>query len=113
MIIRIFTVFDEKANAYMSPFGFGHIGEAVRSFIDAARSPDHKFYKHGHDFTLYHHGHFDDGTGLFDLFAQPKMIGRADIMRKHHEDQVAKGFAGTSNPLLSEFDEENQPEKET
>jgi len=90
MILRVFTVFDSKANAYLPPFCFGHIGEAVRAFIDAAQSTDHKFYKHGQDYTLYSVGHFDDSKGTFELLDAPEMVGRADIMRKQHQAMLDK-----------------------
>ncbi len=90
MIIRIFTVYDEKAAAYLPPFSFGQIGEAVRSFIDAANHADHKFNKNAEDFTLYHLGSFDDHEGSFNLLDQPDLIGRADIMRKQHNEGLQK-----------------------
>ncbi len=106
MILRTFTVFDAKANAYLPPFCFGHIGEALRAFIDAAQDPNHKFHKHGHDFSLFHLGHFDDNTGTFDLFEQPNLIGRADIVRADHERKIAaqKPTVHPDNEILDNSD---------
>lgn len=89
MIIKIFTVFDSKAEAYLPPFSFGQVGEAIRSFLDAAGAPDHKFNTHAEDYTLYHLGTFDDSQGIFELLPQPELIGRADIMRKQQQNLLA------------------------
>lgn len=85
MILRIFTVYDEKANAYLPPFYFPTHGEAVRAFIDAAQQDGHKMNLHAMDYTLFHLGHFDDADASVEMLKQPEQIGRADIMRNAHQ----------------------------
>lgn len=89
MILRVFSVFDSKANAYLAPFFFAFVGEAVRAFIDTARSPKSKFFTNGQDFTLFQLGHYDDSNATFDLLTAPESIGRADIMRRQHETMLS------------------------
>ncbi len=60
---RIFTVFDEKAKAYLPPFVLAEVGMALRIFGDCVNSKDHQFGKHPHDYTLFAIGCFDDSTG--------------------------------------------------
>lgn len=75
MIQRIFTIFDEKANAYLPPFFLPTSGMAVRTFTTCLRSPDHQFGLHPEDYTLFDLGAFDDNTAQIDLSAGTKMIG--------------------------------------
>ncbi len=62
MIHKIFTVFDEKAQAYIAPFTCHQTGMAIRSFTDACADQTHKFGAHPEDYTLYQIGFFDDET---------------------------------------------------
>ncbi len=64
MITRIFTVYDEKTEAYLSPFFAMTAGEAERKFSDAVNDPSSMFNKHAADFTLFMIGTFDDSTAL-------------------------------------------------
>lgn len=62
---EIFTVFDEKAQAFLAPFFMGQLGQAKRIFTDCINSKDHQFGNHPHDYTLFHVGSFDDNTAEF------------------------------------------------
>lgn len=62
--MKIFTVFDAKAEAYLQPFYARTNGEAIRSFAEACSNPEHNFCKYGADFTLFDIGEFDENTGV-------------------------------------------------
>jgi len=51
-------------------------GVAIRSFSDEINrsDADNQLYNHPDDFDLYTFGDFDDTTGLFNLFEQPKLL---------------------------------------
>jgi hypothetical protein len=51
-------------------------GVAIRSFSDELNrsDADNQLYNHPDDFDLYEFGVFDDNTGLFDLYDQPKLL---------------------------------------
>lgn len=89
-ILRVYSVYDDKAEAYLPPFHFPTHGEATRAFIDAAMQEGHKFCKHGKDYHLFFLGHFDDSTGLYDLCEAPENIGRADVMAHQHRTLIAR-----------------------
>lgn len=63
MKIKVFSVYDEKAQAYMQPFQMLHTGQAERTFGDCINSPKHQFSHHPHDYTLFEIGEFDDSSG--------------------------------------------------
>lgn len=77
MIIQIFSVYDSKAEAYLTPLYFKTKGEAVRAMETTLRDPHHTFTMHPEDYTLFHLGDFDDNTGLVAPFTTPKPIGKA------------------------------------
>lgn len=90
MLIRAFTVHDDKAMAFLPPFFYPAVGEAIRAFIDASLTTDHRFNKHATDYTLYSIGYFDDQKGTLEP-ATAEAIGRADIMRSQFLE-TQKGF---------------------
>lgn len=55
---KLYTVFDEKAEAFLPPFFVPTDGIAKRAFSDCVNSPDHQFGKHPQDYTLYFLGDF-------------------------------------------------------
>lgn len=64
MIHRLFTIFDDKAEAYLPPFVLPGKGMAMRVFGDCVNSKDHQFGAHPEDYTLFDIGSFDDKTGI-------------------------------------------------
>lgn len=76
MMMKMFTVYDQKAEAYLQPFFANSKGVAIRMFAEAVNSQDHQFAKYPADFTLFEIGSFDDGTALTESFA-PVNLGTA------------------------------------
>nr|UXQ88051.1 MAG: nonstructural protein [Microvirus sp.] len=66
---NIYTVYDQKARAYLTPFFMPEDGMAIRTFSDCVNSKDHHFGKHPSDYTLYKMGVYDDNSA--DLLAIP------------------------------------------
>lgn len=64
MLIKAFSVFDSKAEAYLQPFFATTVGMAMRSFGDAVKDEGHQFHKHAADYTLFQIGGFDDDKGV-------------------------------------------------
>jgi len=90
MIQRIFTVFDSKADAYLVPFFQQSAGVALRIFEDLANDPEHQFFRHPEDFTLFSLGTYDDQNASFDLDKTPSPLAKAiEVKREltHHLEQ--------------------------
>ena len=67
MLMKIFSIFDDKTKVYSKPFYDLTIGAAIRNFADASNDPNTHLSKHPGDFSLFLLGEFDDETGeLFD-----------------------------------------------
>lgn len=75
MIHKIYTIYDEKAEAYLPPFFLPNDAMAIRTFSDCVQSPEHQFGKHPSDYTLMSSGHFDDLSGEFIIAANNKSLG--------------------------------------
>ncbi len=59
----LFSIYDEKAHAYLPPFTLPRSDMAIRTFSDCINSDTHAFSRHPGDYTLYELGVFDDNTG--------------------------------------------------
>lgn len=77
MITRIYSVYDNKAEAYMAPFTTSNAGLALRTFADTVNNPDSIFAKHPDDFVLFELGTFDDVSGRVDPYTENKILGHA------------------------------------
>ena len=94
MLLKIFTVFDSKVNAYMQPFFMTSTGQALRSFEDTVNDPSTQFYKHAADFTLFEIGTYDDAKAEFKISDAKTNLGCAleyqkqiDILEPNVENQ--------------------------
>ncbi len=63
---QIFTIFDNKAQAYLTPFFLPETAMAIRTFSDCCNDPKHAFYAHPDDYTLFHIGQFSNTTSNID-----------------------------------------------
>ena len=74
MVVKVFSIFDDKALIFSSPFFMPHIGMATRAFADLVNDGQSNVAKHPSDFKLYQIGEFDDVTGALTPLAQPLFI---------------------------------------
>lgn len=63
MKLKIFAVYDTKAEAYARPFFDQSRGSALRSFADIANDSTHPIGKHPGDYTLFEIGEYNDQNG--------------------------------------------------
>ena len=71
MIQYMFTVRDDKAEAYFQPFFVTNENLAIRAMKDCIADDNHQFSKHTEDFSLYALGTYDDSQGKFELLDKP------------------------------------------
>lgn len=77
MILKIFSVYDQKAQAYLPPFYLPNSALAIRTFTDAVNTDDHAFHKHPQDYLLVEIGEFDDSSATIDCYPALKSLGTA------------------------------------
>lgn len=71
MTTGMYSIRDEKAQAFNVPFFFTTQGQALRAFQDLAQDANTTIGKHPEDYRLYHHGDFDLDAGTFNARATP------------------------------------------
>ena len=77
MKYEVFSVYDEKANYYHTPFYARNSEEAKRMFGTACRDKQTLLGNNPEDFTLYGIGFFNDSNGMFESFVENKWVCRA------------------------------------
>lgn len=77
MILEMFSVYDNKAQAFIPPFFQPKVGQAQRMFTDCANDPAHMFCRNPEDFVLFHLGSWDDNTTVFTPLTSPLNLGLA------------------------------------
>lgn len=60
---KMFSVYDDKAKSYITPFFVPEKGQAVRMFTDTVNDPQTVMHKHPEDFVLFFVGVFDTEDG--------------------------------------------------
>lgn len=63
MILKVFSVRDQKAEAYLNPIVTETDAVAIRMFDRACRDETHDFHQHAEDYILFKVGEFDRTTG--------------------------------------------------
>jgi hypothetical protein len=102
MNLKMFTVRDSKAEAYLTPFFLPNRGMAARVFGDCVGDRNHQFARHPEDHSLFELGDFDDVTGAIVLHPEPVFLHKAI------EFQTVVGNIPINEPALPL---EMQPEK--
>lgn len=75
----MFSVRDEAIGAFLPPFHARSLGEATRSFMEAAADDKHQFARHAKDYVLYAIGAFDDGSGMFTAAEPQRVMGALEV----------------------------------
>lgn len=77
MLLKVFCIYDSKAEAYLQPFFMMARGEAVRAFQTAVNDPQTNFCKHPSDYTLFEIGTFDQSSGNVAPYEAKVSLGLA------------------------------------
>ncbi len=75
--MKVFTVYDVKAEAYLQPYFSVTTATAVRAFTAAANNVDHDFHRFSEDYTLFEIGTWDEFSGDFIQFKAKIPLGTA------------------------------------
>lgn len=64
MTLKIFSIWDIKAENFSNPFFMSTAGEAIRAFKDLVNDPNTTVGRHPGDYRLMCLGTWDSGTGI-------------------------------------------------
>lgn len=76
-MLKIFSVYDSKAEAHLPPFFAPAKGLALRMFMSACSDTTHDFSKYAADYTLFEIGSFDPETGRVESLPAKVSLGNA------------------------------------
>lgn len=80
MNMNIYTIYDEKAKAYLLPFFMQNDAMAKRVFAECANDPTHMFCKHSSDYFLHRIGTYDDQTATIDSTVSTNLMCANQLM---------------------------------
>lgn len=80
--MKIFSVHDSKAEAYLTPIYFRTKGEAIRAFESTCQDKDSQFNKYPSDFTLVELGDFNELTSLITSLPIPLTLSHASEFKQ-------------------------------
>lgn len=75
MIMKVYSIYDSKIEAYTQPFFMQTKGQAIRALTDNLTDEKSQYAKHPEDFTLFELAEYDDVQGKFIPHASPKSVG--------------------------------------
>lgn len=67
MLHKIYSIYDNKAEAFLPPFFMPNDAMAIRAITDCLMDTNHQFHNHAHDYVLYGLGAFSDTDATFDI----------------------------------------------
>lgn len=78
----IFSIYDNKAKAFGTPFVMQNEEMAKRAFKSVVNTPDNDYHNHPDDFILYHIGTFEDGTASISQIDPIQNLGVASSFKE-------------------------------
>lgn len=80
--MKIYSVYDSKASAYLLPIYQRTAGEALRAFQSECENKESNFYKYASDFTLVELGDFDELSAKISSHDKPVILANASEFKK-------------------------------
>ncbi len=77
MKLEVFSIYDTKADAYLSPFYSHNKATALRSFSDLANDSSTQFSQHAGDYVLFQVATWDDERGRHEPLTANINLGTA------------------------------------
>ncbi len=79
----LFSVYDAKAEGYLSPISAMNRAVAYRIFETAVMSEGHDFNHHAEDYTLFEIGHYEPDTAELVSKTPVAVVAAHHIINKH------------------------------
>jgi len=89
--VKLFTIFDNKAECYSQPFYALTDQAGVRTFVDAVNQADSPYNRHPEDYSLFSVGSYDDRTGVVTPHPHQHLGHAANMLRDEPTPLFAEG----------------------
>lgn len=97
-MLRIFSVYDKKAQTFFSPFYYLNKALALRAFGEIVADPKSSIYKYPADFQIFLLGDFDEQTGQIQCLDHPEFIAEAADFTQTHAPIPARPELNSKDP---------------
>lgn len=77
--MKIFTIYDNKAKAYLQPFFSRNVATATREVEQVVNTPDHNFNIHASDYGLFDLGEYDEESGKIKSIPPTHVINLIEL----------------------------------
>lgn len=106
MTYKMLSVFDSKAELYLTPFIMKTKAEAIRGFTDVVNDPKTSFFAHPEDYTLMEIGEYDDNKGeLKNHLAKIALANGLEVKRQDPQLSLPLGNGQAGAPRLANKEE--------
>jgi len=105
---EIFTIFDNKAKAFLKPFFTRNADTALRMIKELIMTePNHELARYKHDYELYSIGTYDDNQGMLDSYAPAHIQNLAQLTW----DEAPPGKVTASEEQIADYDHAQETKK--
>lgn len=87
--LKVYTVYDSKAECYMQPFFMMNKGTALRAWQNTVNDQSTEFNRHPEDYTLFEIGEFDQEKGIVIPHEAKISLGTALEFKKEMPPNMA------------------------
>lgn len=98
-MLRAFTVYDSKAEAYKEPVFLQTKGLFLRAVVDAAQKEGHDFNRYAEDYHLFEIGTWDEQKGIMKMHEVRETLGC--VLEFLQDSRTSKTDRSDSRPLES------------
>jgi hypothetical protein len=102
-VVKMYSVYDVKAEIFSSPHFMGSDGVAIRSFSTACEDENSQFYKYPTDFSLYVVGEFNIETGEISPLKPKQICNASEFTPKKATVEEISNFATKEIQKLDEI----------
>ena len=90
MKLNVYTIFDQAAKAYVSPFFMHNHAMATRTFSDQVNQTGNQINSHPEQFILFCIGEYDDQTGEIIPLSTPESLGKGNeyVDAKRNDEDI-------------------------
>jgi len=89
MLLKMFSIRDQKAETFNSPFFQSTHGEAERAFRTAVHDSKTQLHQYPEDFDLYFLGEYDNQSGVISPLDTPQHMVKAISCIKPQIEPIA------------------------
>lgn len=89
MKTKVYSIHDEKAQAYLPPFYFEHHGQALRAFESSLKDKQSNIAMYPQDYKIYYLGDFDKSSGKFTSLNEPQFLNNATDFLKGEDNNAS------------------------